>query len=354
MRYFVFFFLCFLSLFSRAQSVPVRGTWITNVASNALHSRENIKAAIELCDQKGINNIYVVVWNKGVTMHPSDVLKKYIGILQDPFYTFDPIQTIIEEAHKRNINVHAWFEFGFSYAYKDSNNVWMDRYPHWAGRNSKGHLLQKNGFYWWNALHPEVQAFMQELILEVVRKYDVDGIQGDDRLPAMPAEGGYDAWTLEQYKKKTGKDAPSQYNETEWLQWKADQLSAFGEKLYKRVKAQRKNCIVSWSPSIFPWSKEQYLQDWPKWLKGKYADYLLPQLYRYDIVAYEKILKDLSGQLTSSQKKKVFPGILTSLGGGYLVKPELLKEMIRLNRQYGFEGECLFYFESLHKIDKIY
>lgn len=34
------------------------------------------------------------------------------------------------------------------------------------------------------------------------KKYRVDGIQGDDRLPAMPAEGGYDAYSVSLYKKE--------------------------------------------------------------------------------------------------------------------------------------------------------
>lgn len=349
------FSILFFSLFHTVMSQqPVRGTWITNVASDALHSKKNIEASVALCKRQGINNIYVVVWNKGLTMYPSAVLEKYIGIRQDPFYTFDPLQAMIEAAHKENIKVHAWFEFGFSYAYKDSNTIWQQRYPHWAGRNNQGNLLQKNGFFWWNALHPEVQDFMQALVLEVVKNYNVDGIQGDDRLPAMPAEGGYDAWTKKHYRKKSGKEPPLQHDAPAWLQWKADQLSAFGKKLYGAVKKQNPNCIVSWSPSIYPWSKEQYLQDWPEWLNGGYADYVMPQLYRYDIKAYEKILKELQSQVTPEQRKRVFPGILTSLGDGYLVHPEMLNQMIELNRKYGFEGECLFYFESLKKLNKIY
>lgn len=350
----LFSFIVFSSC-AQTKEEPVRGTWITNVASEALRSEKNIKEAVTLCKQKGLNNIYVVVWNGGVTMYPSKVVESYIGIKQHPIYNgFDPIKTIIEEGHKQGIKVHAWFEFGFSYAYKDTTRVWSQKYPHWAGRNSKGELLNKNGFYWWSAMHPQVQQFMKELVLEVVTNYNVDGVQGDDRLPAMPAEGGYDSATLALYKQQTGKEAPADYKEPAWLQWKADQLSAFGKALYTNVKARKPGCIVSWAPSIYPWSKENYLQDWPAWLNGGYADYVMPQLYRYNINAYEKVLKELNDQVTPEQKKKVFPGLLTSLGDGYLVKPEMLQQMIQLNRKYGFEGECLFYFECLRKLEKIY
>jgi uncharacterized lipoprotein YddW (UPF0748 family) len=351
------FFALFLFTVMQAQQTqteqPVRGTWITNVGSKALFSKKNIRKAVKLCKQKGINNIFVVVWNNGVTLYPSEVTQQYINIKQDAvFKGFDPLATIVKESHRQGLKVHAWFEFGFSYAYKNNNSLWFQKYPHWAGKNNKGELLQKNGFFWWNALHPEVQAFMKKLVLEVVEKYAVDGIQGDDRMPAMPAEGGYDEYTKELYKKETGMNVPDDCREAKWLQWKADKISNFGKTLYSEVKEKKAGCLVSWSPSIYPWSKEQYLQNWPDWLNGGYADFIMPQLYRYDINAYEKILKELDMQVTPEQRKKIFPGILTSLANGYKVKREMLQQMIALNRKYGFNGECLFYFETLKTLGK--
>ena len=334
---------------------PIRGTWVTNVGSDALLNAANVKAAVTLCKQKGINTIFVVVWNGGMTMYLSKHVKKYIGLRQDPVYNgFDPIKEIVKEGHKQGLKVHAWFEFGFSYSYQDSNSVWAKKYPHWLSRNNKGEPLKKNDFYWWNAFHPEVRSFLNDLVLEVIKKYKVDGIQGDDRMPAMPAEGGYDDFTKALYIKETGKQVPNDPREAHWLQWKADKISAFGKELYTAVKKKNKNCLVTWSPSIYPWSKEQYLQDWPAWLKGGYADYFLPQLYRYDIKGYEKILKELAEQIPASEQHRFYPGILTGLANGYKISNEMLQQTIALNRKYGFKGECLFYFESLKHIDKLY
>ncbi len=335
---------------------PVKGTWVTNVASDALTSKEKVKETVQLCKDFGLNTIYVVVWNKGVTMYPSDVVNKYIGVKQDPVYNgFDPIKEIIEEGHKAGLKVNAWFEYGFAYNYEDSLGAWSQKYPHWAGRNKDGHLLQKNKFYWWNSLHPEVQQFMSELVLEVVKKYNIDGIQGDDRLPAMPSEGGYDAYTKKIYASEhSGATPPTNSKDEQWLQWRADKLSAYIKSLYGAVKKQKASVTVSWAPSIYPWSKEQYLQDWPAWLKGGYADEILPQLYRYDIKAYEKILQELQAQVPADQRNKVFPGLLTSLGDGYMVKQEMLEQMVALNRKYGFNGECTFYFEGMKKLKPYY
>lgn len=343
----------FVGLLANAQ---VRGTWVTNVGSDALTSAKKVKETVLRCKAFGLNTIYVVTWNNGVTMYPSTVTEKYIGVKQDSAYkNFDPIKEMIAEGRKHKIKVIGWFEFGFSYAYGDSNSVWLQRYPHWAGRDQKGHLLKKNNFYWWNALHPEVQQFMTDLISEFVTKYDVDGVQGDDRLPAMPGEGGYDTYTTNLYAQEHGGQQPPQvWKDSAWVQWRADKLSAYGKALYGKIKSLKPSATVSWAPSVYPWSKEQYLQDWPAWLRGGYADEVLPQVYRYDIVAYEKTLKELSNGLTAEQKKKVFPGILTSLANGFIVKQSMLEQMIALNRKYGFNGESSFYYEGNKKLKPYY
>lgn len=335
-----------------AQKVPVvRGTWITNVASTAMQSPDNIRQTVAHCKRNGLTDLFVVVWNRGLTMYPSKVVKQYIGIEQDPLYKgFDPLQIFVEEGHKAGLRVHAWFEFGFSYAYKDSSEQqWLKRYPHWVGRDNKGQLLKKNGFFWWNAIHPEVQAFMQAMVVEVVKNYAVDGIQGDDRLPAMPAEGGYDDYTKKLFAEQYHHTPPQDPREPKWLQWKADQLSAFGKNLYQAVKRIKKDCLVTWAPSIYPWSKEQYLQDWPTWLTEGYADWILPQVYRYKITDYEQTLKAIDEQVPAGMKNRIFPGILTSLGDGYRVSDQMLMQMLQLNRKYGYQGEVFFYYETIRE-----
>lgn len=335
-----------------AQSSAIRGTWVTNVASSALSSPRAISETVDHCKRNGLTDVFVVVWNRGVTMYPSQVVKKYIGIEQDTAYKgFDPLHLFIENGHKAGLRIHAWFEFGFSYAYQDSSQAqWLYKYPAWAGRDNQGRLLKKNNFFWWNSLHPEVQQFMQELVMEVVKNYDVDGIQGDDRLPAMPAEGGYDDYTLRLYAaENNGKSPPANPKEPTWLQWKADRLSAFGKELYQSVKSIKPNCLVSWAPSIYPWSKEQYLQDWPRWLKDGYADLIIPQVYRYKLDAYEQTLKAIESQIPQEMKYKIIPGMLTSLGDGYRANDATLRSMIELNRKYGYAGEVLFYYETIRE-----
>ncbi len=94
---------------------PVRGVWVTNVASDALKSKKDVIETVQLCKKFGINNMYVVVWNNGVTMYPSAVVEESRGIRQSPVYANrDPLPEIIKEGHKQGIKVHAWIEFRLS------------------------------------------------------------------------------------------------------------------------------------------------------------------------------------------------------------------------------------------------
>ena len=123
---------------------------------------------------------------------------------------------------------------------------------------------------WLNPFHPEVQQFILELVLEVVKNYDLDGIQFDDHF-GLPSDFGYDDYTLSLYRQETGKTAPPrQFKETEWVQWRADKISQFMEQLFQAVKAVKSDCIVSVSPNPYGFALSSYLQDWLKWQQNGY------------------------------------------------------------------------------------
>ena len=119
---------------------------------------------------------------------------------------------MIEEAHKMNIKVHAWMEYGFAASNNRNGGEIIAAKPEWKALDAEGKLLTKNGFEWMNAMLPEVQDFMTSLAVEIATNYDVDGIQGDDRLPAMPSTGGYDDYTKNLYSDEhNGAEPPIDY-----------------------------------------------------------------------------------------------------------------------------------------------
>lgn len=205
------------------------GVWVTSSASSVLDSKENIVKAVSVCKEYGINNIFMVVWNNGRTYYPSKVMKELIGIeIVEKYQGRDPLKEMIEEAHANGIKVHAWFEYGFAASYGQNGGLILARKPEWGAEDVNGKLLVKNGFVWMNALLPEVQDFMLSLIKEVADNYDIDGVQGDDRLPAMPSSGGYDEYVCQLYKQEhNGMEPPADGKNEAWMTWRADKLTDF-------------------------------------------------------------------------------------------------------------------------------
>ena len=258
---------------------------------------------------------------------------------------------LTEEAHARGLAVIPWFEFGFSSSYSAGGGHLLEQKPEWAARDSQGKLLAKNGFEWMNAYHPDVQDFLLALVCEVARNYDVDGIQGDDRLPAQPVEGGYSDFTRALFAAEHGgREPPGNTRDSSWVAWRADRLTAFASRIYASVKAIDRRLIVCWAPSIYPWSRQEYLQDWPAWVNRGAADMVIPQVYRYGLDAYRQTLRSQSGDSLGLRAlgEMLFPGILISLGKYRIPDSELIGA-IELNRAMGFHGESLFFYEGLRR-----
>lgn len=327
---------------------PVRGVWLTNVASTVLDSRQNIKDAVSLCAESGINNIYVVTWNAGQTLYPSRVMERMFGKLIDKrFEGRDPLRELIDEAHKKNIKVHAWFEYGFSSSYKQNGGDIIRRKPEWAAIDNNGKLVIKNGFEWMNAFDPKVQNFILSLIKEVSKNYNIDGIQGDDRLPANPSTAGYDKYTVALYKKEHNNlPPPNDYKDTDWVTWRANKLNDFMRRIHYEIKAIRPDIAVTMAPSIFPWSKEEYLQDWPTWVKNGWVDSIFPQVYRYNIAAYTTNLDANLKYMPETDYDIFYPGVLLKVSD-YSPSEEFLNQMIEVNRKRGIQGEVFFFYEGL-------
>lgn len=332
--------------------MPVRGFWLTNIDSEAMRSRAGLQAVVEDCVAYGFNTIYPVVWNGGYTLYPSEVMAQQFGTAIDPaFAGRDPLQELIELAHAEGIRVVAWFEFGFASAHgeADGGHILRAR-PHWAARDSSGGIVSKNNFQWMNAFDPEVQAFVLSLLKETVERYDIDGIQGDDRLPALPSLAGYDSLTVARYQAEhAGASPPENHKDTAWVDWRASLLNDFMGQLSTELRSLNPKLTLSFSPSIYPWSKYEYLQDWPTWVENGWVDELCPQVYRYDFEAYRRemdyIVQDL---LKPAQQHLLAPGILLKVGD-YVASDSLLQRKIAYNRSLGIAGEVFFFYEGIKR-----
>lgn len=330
--------------------MEIRGIWITTTASQVFNSQKNIAQAINFLAETGFNVVFPVVWNNGLTTYPSQVMRDNFGIEINPlFQGRDPLLELITEAKKVNIAVIPWFEYGFASSYQQKGGSIIAKKPEWAARDFSGNLLTKNGFDWLNSLDNEVQDFLLSLFLEVVKKYEIAGIQGDDRFPSLPVEGGYDQKTITRYQQEFNQQPPPNYKDPQWLQWRADILSSFLHRFYREIININPELIISMSPNVYRWGYENYLQDSQTWVDLGLVDLIHPQVYQREFELYQRDIDRLKAtQFTAQQLPQLIPGVLLKQGT-YTITPEHLIKVINYNRAVGIQGEILFFYEGLRE-----
>jgi uncharacterized lipoprotein YddW (UPF0748 family) len=334
-----------------------RAVKITNVASQVMFSDEAIEEGIAYLASIGINAILPVVQNGGYTQFPSEVMVEYFGEdkrIAPNMQGRDPLKVIIREAHRYGIEVYPWFEYGFASVFSGvegpPNGGFIGAtYPDWLARDIDGNICKKNGFDWISGINPDVQEFMLKLMMEVVRNYDIDGVEFSDRMPALPRECGYEASTVAQYRlEHDGADPSPFFQNAAWMRWRAGKLNDFYRTVRDSVKTYDEELFVASSPNVYPWGYTNYLQDSDTWLKDDIIDHFIPQIYRYNIEDYTFDLKRTLNDTPVAKRDIYFSGILMNIGS-YTVTPEFLGAMIDTNRAYGVKGEGHFFYEGLRR-----
>ena len=199
-----------------------------------------------------------------------------------PEPVWDPLAFAITEAHKRGLELHAWF------------NPYRARYKSPLGPAAASHISKTQpalvksyaGYQWMDPADPKAAARSLEVILDVVRRYAVDGVHIDDYFYPYPVKGANGKWQEfpddTSWKKFRG-DLPR-------ADWRRSHIDRFVQRMYTEVKKIRPTVKVGISPfGIWrPGHPEQIkgldaynalYADARKWLREGWMDYCAPQLY---------------------------------------------------------------------------
>lgn len=181
--------------------------------------------------------------------------------------------------------------------------------------------------------------------METVSNYDVDGVQFDDHF-ALPADFGYDEFTVGLYKQEhLGKAPSNDPQDTEWVRWRANKITDLLTKVFRAVKAQKEKVIISISPNPYRFSYNSYLADWATWERQGLAEELVVQIYRDDFNTFISELDQPEMKVAKSHIP-VGIGILSGLKDR-MVPLAQIKQQIEAVRSRGFAGVSFFYYETL-------
>ncbi len=200
------------------------------------------------------------------------------GKAPEPFY--DPLEFAIAECHKRNIELHAWFNpYRGKTSIKGSPNV----RPHIAVTNPEV-VYQWGNQLWMDPGAKIIQDKAYNVILDVVKRYDVDGIHLDDYFYPYPIEGQSfpDNKTYTAYKTAGGT--------LNIGDWRRDNVNKMVQRLWQGIKATKPHVKFGISPfGIYRPGQPSGITgldaysvlyaDSKKWLEQGWIDYIAPQLY---------------------------------------------------------------------------
>jgi len=357
----------------------LRGVWLTNVASAVLFVPWGVNRALYQLSQLNFNTVYPVVWNRGHTFYPSAVAQQVTGRSQDQVLGGlrlgrDVLAEIVKQGHQHRLRIIPWFEYGFM---APTSSQLAHRHPDWLTTRRDSTKGNKESWYeqdllnpakpkvspfservqqfirdrvgskqvWLNPLHPEVQQFILDLIVEVVSHYDVAGIQLDDHF-GLPVELGYDPFTVRLYQQEhQGKSPPHNPRDAEWMRWRADKITDFMQRIFQAVKAVKPNAIVSLSPNSQNFAYRVYLQDWPTWVQRGLVEELVLQVYRNDLNRFSAELLQPAIQMA---RRQIPVGVGISSGSWRRpVAIAQIQQQVQAVRDRGFDGVSFFYWESL-------
>ncbi len=324
----------------------VRAAWIATIAgldwprtTNTVEQQRMLLEIIEKLKQANFNTIFFQVRGRGDAMYKSNIepwSDRLTGVFgREPGW--DPLKFVIQHAHERGLEVHAWFNTfrvrnGEKFPEGNKNHI-VDIRPEWAKR--------LDGETWMDPGIPEVREYTVKVAMDLVRNYHIDGIHFD--FIRYPGRNYPDEQTYIKYGNFQQKG-----------DWRRENVNKFVRAIYDSIMLIKPMMKVGSAPigvyKNFPgingWqSYTEIYQDSRRWLQEKKHDYIAPQVYwslgnsRGD-PDFALLTKDWG---ENSFGRHIYIGI-----GAYKEKVyEQLPLLIDITRLYNNSGNAFFRYENI-------
>jgi uncharacterized lipoprotein YddW (UPF0748 family) len=337
-----------------------RGMWIATVANTDWPSKRGLSTVeqkselISILDRAAQLKLNAVIFQArpacdalyASQIEPwSEYLTGTMGKAPEPYY--DPLTFAIQEAHKRGLELHAWFNPYRARHFTSSSAVAPDHVS-----RTHPELVRSYGKYLW--LDPgerDVQDYSLGVVMDVVKRYDIDGVHFDDYFypyPETNAAGRQLDFPDDASWKKFGERSGLSRDE-----WRRENVNAFIERVYHSIKAAKPwvkfgiSPFGIWRPQNPPQIKgfDAYAKlhaDSRKWLENGWLDYLAPQLY-WSIDSKEQSFPALLNWWSQQNPKDrhLWPGLDVVKANQW--KPDEIPNQILLVRKQSGAAGYIFY-----------
>ncbi len=353
----------------------LRGVWISYLTWEKLPSQKDafeqaVDEMFDNCASWGMNAVFVHVRSHGDAMYPSQIFpwSKFVTGTQGADPGYDPLQYMVESAHKRGLQFHAWFNpfrvTGYLMPWSDvSSSSPAKKWLNDSDSSNDRYVLLHDGAYYYNPSSETVKQMIVDGVMEVVRGYDVDGIHFDDYFYPELDDDSSGRWF----------DKPEYLASGSSLSiadWRRNNITDLLSRVYQAIKAEKPDVMFGVSPEGYVdrlRSDNRIFLDidritrWPG-----YVDYVMPQIYW----GFEA--KDTSGNtapysfdqnlqtwidLTSSGNVKLYLGLAMYKAGTnendrnevseWLRYDDIISREVKAGRNSGrVSGYCFYSYES--------
>ncbi len=335
-----------------------RGVWVASVKNidwpsqpglTTAQQKNELLAILDRAAQLRFNAVLLQVRPSCDALYESKIepwseyLTGKMGQAPSPYY--DPLTFAVEEAHRRGLELHAWL------------NPYRARHESSISPVSKSHISQTRPglvktfgkMLWLDPGEREVQEHVLRVVLDLVQRYDLDGLHFDDYFYPYPAKDRsgkalpFPDWTSwKRYTEGGGKLARAD--------WRRQNVNTLVRRVHEGIKARKPWVKFGISPfGIWrPGSPAQIkgldsydalYADSRRWLAEGWVDYLAPQLY-WDENKPETSFNALLGWWTQQNplQRHVWPGLSASRIGSSRPPAEIIRQILEIRRQPGSDG----------------
>ncbi|MEV4103760.1 family 10 glycosylhydrolase [Nonomuraea sp. NPDC049649] len=270
----------------------LRGVWIATVNNIDWPSRSGLSPArqraeyarlLDAAAKRNFNAVFVQVRPASDALYKSSIepWSRFLTGTAGKNPGWDPLPFLIEEAHKRGLEFHAWFN-----PYRAAYDADVSKLPaSHPARRHPGWTVKYGDRLYYNPGLPQVRRHVVKVVTDVVNRYDVDGVHFDDYFYPYPGPGG--TFDDRAAFRKHGKGMKL----ADWRRQNVDRLVA---EVGEAVHATKRHVKFGISPFGIWRNKAQdpsgsdtsgmsaydtIYADAKAWIKDGTVDYIMPQLY---------------------------------------------------------------------------
>ncbi len=344
-----------------------RAAWIATVGNSCWPSKPGLTTAqqkaelIALLDRAAALKLNAVIFQvrpacDALYQSSLEPWSEYLTGVQAraPWPYYDPLAFAIAEAHRRGLELHAWFNPFRAHHFQAVSPIASNHVS-----RTRPQLVRSYGHYLWlDPGDPAVREYSLQVVMDVLKRYDVDGIHFDDYFypyKEKDSAGHEIDFPDDATWKKFGVN-----NGLSRDDWRRHNVDVFMEQTYHAIKAVKPwvkfgiSPFGIWRPKVPPAingfdAYAELYADSRKWLREGWCDYFAPQLYwaiSPPQTSFTTLLTWWNAE--NVRHRHVWPGI-NSLKAGDGWQPAEIVNQISATRRYADAGHIHWNITALMK-----